>query len=364
MVDLRSDTVTRPSDAMRAAMSQATVGDDVYSEDETVNALQNHVARLCGKEAALFVPSGTQSNLIGLGVHCERGSEVILGSQAHVFYYEGGGASSHLGVAYNLQPQLADGTMCLQGVEDCIRPLNDHYPRTALVAIENTHNKCGGKIISPAYVKALSALCKKHSLPLHLDGARLWNASVALNKPVDELVADIDTVSVCLSKGLGAPIGSVLVGPAEYIRKAKRLRKSLGGGMRQAGILAAAGLYALEHNVDRLADDHKRAKAIASALRRFSDLQEVPLEADIDTNIVYFNVPDGKGALFARVLQKDHNVLLGSYGSSKVSCVRIVVWFKKKTRSKNTHYFTYQTRTTTLSLTCTHTHTRTHAHEC
>lgn len=284
MVDLRSDTVTRPTDAMRAAMVQAQVGDDVYGEDPTVNRLQTYLAELLGFEAGLWLPTGTQSNLAALLTHCGRGDEYLVGQQAHTYKYEGGGGA----VLGGIQPQpiahQPDGTLDLAEVEAAIKPNDIHFARTRLFTLENT---LGGKVLPQAYVTQALALARKHGLATHLDGARLFNAAVASKVPARELTQGFDSVSVCLSKGLGAPAGTVLVGTRAFIEQAKRWRKMLGGGLRQAGVLAAAGLYALEHNVERLAQDHANAQALAEGLRGIPGLEvEGP-----HTSMVFVRIP-------------------------------------------------------------------------
>jgi threonine aldolase len=262
-VDLRSDTVTRPSPAMREAMAKAAVGDDVFGDDPTVIALEARAATLFGMEAGLFFPTGTQSNLAALMAHCGRGEEVIVGQDAHTYRYEGGGAA----VLGSIQPQplqnLADGSLDLAMVEAAIKPDDSHFAITRLLALENT---IGGKVIGRDYLARAVTLAWKRGLSTHLDGARIFNAAVKLGMPVNLLCAGFDTVSVCLSKGLGAPAGTVLVGHHGLVAKARRIRKMLGGGLRQVGILAAAGLYALEHNVARLAEDHANAERLARGL--------------------------------------------------------------------------------------------------
>jgi threonine aldolase len=283
-IDLRSDTVTQPSDAMRAAMAAAPVGDDVYGDDPTVNRLQEVAADMFGYEAALFAPSGTQSNLIALMVHCARGDEYLVGQEAHTYKYEGGGAA----VLGSIQPQpianQADGSIALADIESYIKPPDMHFARTRLLTLENT---IGGRVLDPAYTKAATDLAHARGLATHLDGARICNAAVKLGIGLREASAGFDTASVCLSKGLGTPVGSVLCGPKAFIEQAKRWRKMLGGGMRQAGILAAAGLYALEHNVGRLADDHANAARLSSGLRAIDGLKV----ATPQTNIFYIEVP-------------------------------------------------------------------------
>ncbi len=287
-IDLRSDTVTRPTPAMRAAMAEAAVGDDVYGEDPTVNRLEARVAEMLGKEAAVFVPSGTMGNLIAVLSHCGRGDEMILGDQAHIFMYEQGGSAAVGGVHPRTVPNRPDGTLDLQQVEDAIRGDNDHYPVTRLLALENTQNRCGGQALPVAYMDAAGELAHRHGLALHVDGARLWNAAVALGVPPARLVQAADSVSVCFSKGLAAPVGSAVAGSAAFIRRARRMRKQVGGGMRQAGILAAAALVALDEMVDRLAEDHVNARRLAEGLAALDGIDLAP--DTVQTNIVYFEV--------------------------------------------------------------------------
>ena len=294
-VNLRSDTVTRPSDAMRAAMAAAEVGDDVSGEDPTVNALQVRTARLFGYEAALYFPSGTQSNLAAIMSHCQRGDEYLVGQEAHTYRNEGGGAA----VLGSVQPQpLAnrpDGTMDLAELEAAIKPDDPHYARTRLLALENT---IGGKVLEPGWVAEALSMARRHGLATHLDGARIFNAAIRLGRPVKDLCRGFDSVSVCLSKGLGAPVGSVLVGTEDLISRAKRARKMLGGGMRQAGIVAAAGLYALEHNVERLAEDHANAARLGQLLSAIPRLEVEPAQ----TNMVFVRIaPERCGALAAHL---------------------------------------------------------------
>jgi len=267
--DFRSDTVTRPSPAMRAAMASAEVGDDVFGDDPTALRLEATAAQTLGKEAALFLPSGTQSNLVALMAHCGRGDEYIVGQGAHCYRWEAGGAA----VLGSIQPQpianRPDGSLGLSDIADAIKPDDSHFARTRLLALENT---IGGKVLSLAYMAEATELARRHGLGCHLDGARAFNASIALGAPIAAIAAPFDTVSVCLSKGLGAPIGSVLVGSKDLIARARRIRKMVGGGLRQAGVIAAAGLYALEHNVARLAQDHANAKRLARGLAAFPGL--------------------------------------------------------------------------------------------
>jgi len=289
MIDLRSDTVTKPTAAMRAAMSAAEVGDDVFGDDPTVNALQERIAAELGKEAALFMPTGTQSNLCALMGHCQRGDEYIVGQMAHTYRWEGGGAA----VLGSIQPQplaqQADGTMLLSDIEASIKPDDAHFAVTRLLALENTW---GGKVLPPSYVEQATALARRRGLATHLDGARLFNAAVASGVAPREIAQHFDSVSVCFSKGLGAPAGSALVGSKALIHKAHRIRKMLGGGMRQAGVLAAAALHALDHHVDRLAEDHANAKRLAEALQ---GLPGVSLEMP-HTNILFVDLAPEKAA--------------------------------------------------------------------
>lgn len=308
--DFRSDTVTRPVPAMRDAMRQAVVGDDVYGDDPSVNALQERLAGLLGKEAAVFMPSGTQSNLVALMSHCERGDEYIVGQNAHCYRWEAGGAA----VLGSIQPQplahAPDGTLPLTDIEAAIKPDDPHFARTRLLALENT---TGGRILPPAYVDAATALARRHGLACHLDGARAFNAAVALGVPIATVARPFDTVSICLSKGLGAPVGSVLVGSAPLMAKARRLRKMLGGGLRQAGILAAAGLYALDHHVERLAQDHANARALADGLAAFPGLSVTTP----DTNIVFVGVADGIAAPLADHLARHGIAVSSAYAATQ-----------------------------------------------
>jgi threonine aldolase len=281
LVDLRSDTVTRPSPGMRNAMHEAELGDDVFGDDPTVNRLQARAAEIFGFEDALLFPSGTQSNLAALMSHCQRGEEVILGMEAHSYRYEAGGLS----VLGSIHPQAIanrpDGTLDLAEVEAAVKPDDPHFPRTRLLALENTIT---GRVLSRSYLEQAIAVAKRKNLSIHLDGARIFNAATALDMKVNDLCAGFDSVSSCLSKGLGAPAGTVLLGKKDFIQKAKRARKILGGGMRQAGVIAAAGLYALEHNVERLKTDHANAERLARGLR------EIGLEAQLNTNMVLVKV--------------------------------------------------------------------------
>lgn len=287
VVDMRSDTVTKPTEAMYKAMVAAEVGDDVFGDDPTVLALQAHVAELLGKEAGLFVPTGTMGNLIAVGVHCSgRGEEVITGRDSHMFFYEQGGASWLMGAVFNLLPNQPDGTLDLEAVRLASKNSEDaHHARAKLLSLENTQNRMGGKVLSLEYMAQASALCKELGMLLHIDGARLWNAAAKLGVPPADLCKGADTVTVCLSKALGAPVGSVLVGSAEFIRSAKRLRKALGGGMRQAGVLAAAGIYAVDNHRERLVEDHANAQHLGEGLAELG-LKVIPAA----TNMVFWEV--------------------------------------------------------------------------
>ena len=280
MIDLRSDTVTRPTPAMLSAMMAADTGDDVYGEDPTVNALEAHAAEITGKEAAVFASSGTQTNLLGILSHCERGHEYIVGSSAHTYMYEGGGAAVLGSVQPCPIPFNERGELPLEAVRAAVKPDDSHFAITRLVCLENTTD---GKVLSLDYQARFSELVSSLGLKRHLDGARVFNAAVKLQVPIAEICQHFDTVSICLSKGLAAPVGSVLVGDAETIRRARRWRKMLGGGMRQAGVIAAAGLYALNNNVQRLAEDHRHAEQVAAALVEAG----IPLAHPVQTNMLF-----------------------------------------------------------------------------
>lgn len=289
-IDLRSDTVTQPTEAMRQAMANAVVGDDVFGEDPTVNELQLMAAEKMGKEAGLFVPSGTMGNLAAILAHCGRGDEVILGNKAHTFLYEAGGISALGGVHSCQLTNQADGTLILNDIQSAIRSKDAHQPISRLVCLENTHNRCGGVALTEVYTKSVGELAHENGLLLHLDGARIFNAAVAQEVPAKELAEPADSVTFCLSKGLSAPVGSVLCGSKEFIAKAHRIRKQLGGGMRQAGILAAAGIVALETMTDRLAEDHKRARTMVKGLSFLPWL--VMDQGTPYTNMIFMNLAD------------------------------------------------------------------------
>ena len=291
VIDLRSDTVTRPSEGMREAMALAPVGDDVYGEDPSVNELETFAADMVGKEASLFVPSGTMANLISQLVHSRRGDEVILGQDSHCMLYEAGAGAAIAGVQYHVIP--GDGRFTAEQLEELIKERTLHTPGTGAVWIENTHNMGGGLVFPLAEIRRIAVLCRSRRVPLHMDGARVWNAGVAGGVGVREIAAEVDSLSFCLSKGLGAPVGSMLCGSSEFVENAKRLRKRLGGAMRQAGIIAAAGLYALQNNVDRLFQDHFNAKRLAGGL---ANVAGIDIKAkSVETNIVMATIRSGWG---------------------------------------------------------------------
>ena len=285
IVDLRSDTVTKPTVEMREAMAKAEVGDDVFGEDPMINLLQEKAADKMGKPAGLFIPSGTMGNLLAVLVHCQRGDEAIMGDKGHTFLYEGGGISALGGVFAHTLPNQTDGTLNLEDIQNAIRPDDIHHPISRLVILENTQNRCGGVVLSKEYIQDAGKLIHARGMKLHIDGARIFNASIASQTTAKELVEAADSVTFCLSKGLCAPVGSVLCGSREFIEKARRIRKMLGGGMRQAGILAAAGLVALDRMVSRLAEDHRRASDLANGL---ASLRGIHYEMGLpQTNMVF-----------------------------------------------------------------------------
>ena len=296
VVDLRSDTVTHPTEAMRRAMADAEVGDDVLGEDPTVNHLEQMTAEMLGKEAALFTASGTMSNLIASLTHCSRGDEVVMGSEAHMFWNEVGGAATLAGVQTRLVPNDDQGRLDPAEVAAAIRPKgNLHYPSTSLVCLENTHNRCNGGVLTEEDTKAVADVAHASGVAVHLDGARIFNAAVCLETPAAELVKDVDDVSFCLSKGLSAPAGSLICGTQDFVDRARKWRKMVGGGMRQAGVLAAAGVVALETMVDRLAEDHAHAHRLADGLAEIPGLKLDPQL--YKTNIVFVEVDPGLGSV-------------------------------------------------------------------
>jgi|WetSurMetagenome_2_1015567.scaffolds.fasta_scaffold62527_2 threonine aldolase len=289
-IDLRSDTVTQPTPEMRKAMAAAVVGDDVFGEDPTINRLQDLAAEITGKEAGLFVTSGTMGNLSAVLAHCNRGDEVILGNLCHTFLFEAGGISALGGIHPYVLPNQVDGTLLLNEVKNAIRKDDVHFPLSRLVMLENTHNRCGGVVLNEQYTNDLAILAHTNGLQVHLDGARIFNAAASLGVPVGVLTKPVDSVTFCLSKGLCAPVGSVLCGTKEFIQKARRIRKQLGGGMRQAGILAAAGIVALLNMTGRLVDDHNRAKEMAADLAETGGL--VLDTGSPFTNMIFLNLED------------------------------------------------------------------------
>jgi threonine aldolase len=324
MIDFRSDTITHPTEEMRQAMASAELGDDVYGEDPSVNRLQSLAAKMLGKQAALFVPSGTMANLASILAHCERGDEVILGDQSHVFQNEAGGISAFGGVHPHLIPNERDGTLPVDKLEGAIRQDDVHYPISRLILLENTHNRCGGIPLSLEYSQLVGQLAKKHGLKLHIDGARIFNAAVKLGVPAAELAAPADSITLCLSKGLCAPVGSVICGDKAFITRAHRMRKALGGGMRQAGVLAAAGIVALESMIERLSEDHRRAGMIADGLRGIPGLS---LRYDSPaTNMVFVDfLPQAKmNAAEVVEAMRERDIILRS---SADGAIRLVVHY-------------------------------------
>ncbi len=320
-IDLRSDTVTKPTPEMREAMARAEVGDDVYGDDPTVNRLQEMAAEMTGQEAGLFVASGTMGNLSAILAHCQRGDEAILGKEAHTFRYEAGGISVLGGVHSCQLPNQPDGSIALRDIEGAIRADDPHQPITRLIALENTHNRCGGTYQSVEYTLQVVEFAHARGLKVHLDGARVFNAAAALGVPVRDLTGAVDSVTFCLSKGLSAPVGSVLCGSKEFIEKAHRVRKLLGGGMRQAGVLAAAGIVALEKMVHRLSEDHARARTLAEGL---SENRGLVLDAGTPaTNMVFMGLADDipHSAMEVAEKMKSQGVLVGIAGTRRFRLV-------------------------------------------
>jgi len=310
-IDLRSDTVTHPTPEMRQAMANAVVGDDVYGEDPTVNQLEAEAAALFEMEAGLFVTSGTQGNLIALLTHVPRGGEIIVGDKAHIFLYEQGGCAALGGIVPHILPVQEDGTLCLSDIEKAIRPDNDHFPRTQLIAIENTQGTVGGIPLTVEYTQQVAALAHTNNLKFHIDGARIFNAATANNVTPAEMIAGADSMTFCLSKGLGAPAGSILVGSKEFIAEARRMRKVLGGGMRQAGILAAAGLIALQKMSQRLQEDHDNAAQLAAELKGIPHIDVLSQQ----TNFVFFNLAESAAVSPTEFIAKlqEYNIRMSPY---------------------------------------------------
>ena len=312
-IDLRSDTVTRPTPAMREAIARAEVGDDVYGEDPSVLALEERVAAMLGKPAGLFTTSGTMANQLAIACSTRPGDEVVVGEGAHVAFYEVGAAAALSGVQFSIAG--SGGFFDADALDAAVKPRAYYYPRTSLVCLENTHNRSGGRIGDPAQIEAVAARAREHGLAVHLDGARLWNAAAASGRSVGELARPFDTVSVCFSKGLGAPVGSMLVGTSELVERARRLRKMWGGGMRQAGLLAAAAAYALEHHVERLAEDHARAKRLALGLAQGGTMRVVAPE----TNIVVVDLPCPAQPVVARA--QEAGLRIGEWAPQRLRLV-------------------------------------------
>lgn len=320
-IDLRSDTVTLPTDEMREAMARAELGDDVYGEDPTVNRLERMAADLLGKEAALFVASGTMGNLAAMLTHCPRGTKALLGAEAHTYVYEAGGAAAFGGIVMTPIRNTADGELDLDQMrEELARPPDVHFAEPSLVALENTHNLCAGAAVELSHMAAVAEAAHRRALPVHLDGARIFNAALALETSAAKIAATADTVSVCLSKGLACPVGSLLCGSAEFIGRARRTRKALGGGMRQAGVLAAAGIVALDQMVERLAEDHLNARALAQGLGLIAGINVRPVKRR--TNMVVFDLDEGPAetAKFVAAL-REREVLIGARGTSTFRAV-------------------------------------------
>lgn len=323
-VDLRSDTVTKPTETMRAAMAAAEVDDDVLGNDPTAFRLEAEMAKITGKEAALFVPSGTMGNLISVLVHCDiRGSEVILGDNSHIHIYENGGIATIGGVHPRPVKNNRDGTMDIDSIVAAIRDPRGElvYPTTRLICLENTHGNTGGRVLSVEYTDKVGEVAKKHGLKLHIDGARIFNAAVALGVPVSRLVQAADSVSVCLSKGLGAPVGTVIVGSESFIKKARRLRKTLGGGMRQVGVLCAAAFIAVQENVGKLEADHKNAKFLADELHKINGL--IVDVASVETNIIFIDIEEGSKMTAEKLCKnlEEHGIVVMRESSSRIRIV-------------------------------------------
>ena len=319
LIDLRSDTVTHPTSAMREAMANAVVGDDQYGEDPTVRELELLAARLLGKEDAVYVASGTMGNLVALLAHCGRGDEVIMGDECHIFWYESGGAAALGGMPFNLLPNGPMGELDIERVRKAIRATRPGYPRTGAICIENTQNRCGGTVLPLDYLAELHEVASANGIPVHMDGARIFNAAAAIDTPAEEIARHADTVQFCLSKGLAAPVGSIVAGSAEFIQGARAGRKIVGGAMRQAGVIAAAGLVALQTMVDRLPEDHRRARQLAEGL---AGIDGITIDlASVQTNIVIFQVePAYEQAAFVAAM-KDAGVLISNYGTRGVRMV-------------------------------------------
>ena len=326
MIDLRSDTVTKPTNKMREAMASAVVGDDVVGEDPTTKELEDRIARLFQKESGLFFPSGTMSNLSAILSWCNnRGSEIIVGDKSHIFLFEQSGAAQFGGISPRTVPNLPDGTMSLEDIRLAIRDEDIHEPTTKLICIENTHNVCGGKVIPISFLQELKVLADSQNIPIHLDGARIWNAAIASNQPLYEIGQYVDSISVCLSKGLGSPVGSVLVGTNPFITKARRIRKALGGGMRQSGILASAGLVSLDdyETTEFMQHDHRNTQILADKMRELS-MFKLASKDEIHTNIIFAEITTAEpyNALYISSLLREKGILVSVWAPF---LIRIVI---------------------------------------
>ena len=304
MIDLRSDTVTLPSDKMREAIASAKLGDDVFGEDPTINELEAKAAKIMGKEQGLLVPSGTMGNLVSILVHCQRGTEIILGDKSHTFMYEAGGISAFGGIHSRQLKNQADGTINIEDIHSAIRMDNVHFPKTAAITLENTHNLCNGAPLLPEYIHEVAQIAHNNNMKVHIDGARIFNASVAQTLDVAKLVIDADSVTFCLSKGLSAPVGSIVCGSKDFIYEARRIRKALGGGMRQAGIIAAAGIFSLDNMLDQIKKDHNNAIILAEGI---SNIEGLSIDrGNIKSNILYFDIEKGKTRNKALAIQTEN----------------------------------------------------------
>lgn len=317
MIDLRSDTVTKPNEPMRKAMYNSEVGDDVYGEDPTVNKLQDMVSEITGMEDSLLVASGTMGNLVSLLTLTNRGEEIILGNKCHVYAWEGSGVSIYGGISMKIINNNNDGSFDLRELSNSINPLDDHKPKTSTISIENTHNQCGGSPLKIEFINSVKEIAEKNNLNIHMDGARLFNASIAQRLSVENIVKNVDSVTFCLSKGLSCPIGSIISGSKEFIIEARRWRKSIGGGMRQAGVIAAAGIYALENLVDRIEEDHVNARTLANG---FSKIPEIIIDPEyVKTNILRFELSNKINLIeFSTELEKEGIFFNSSYGSIRM----------------------------------------------
>lgn len=324
IIDLRSDTVTLPTPAMRRAMAEAEVGDDVYGEDPTVNRLEALAAGMLGKQAAVFVASGTMGNLVSVLAHCARGSEAILGDESHIYNYEAGGASALGGIVLHAVRTVPDGTLPLDALEAAIHLPDEHYhlyhyAPPGVICLENTHNRCGGAVVPPGYFAEVAGVAARHGLPVHLDGARLFNAAVATGLDVREWTKHVTSIQICLSKGLGAPVGSVVVGSAPFVTRARQVRKMLGGGMRQAGVIAAAGIVALTEMVGRLAEDHANARILAEGIASLPDVSFDP--SAVQTNIVVFRTASASAAAALASAARKQGLLVSDFGGGRIRMV-------------------------------------------